>query len=51
MKTLTYACVVFFAAVAVAVPSLVSAQAPAPSQAKELAATFQRAATELLDIA
>ncbi|HEV8584843.1 MAG TPA: hypothetical protein VGT02_07710, partial [Methylomirabilota bacterium] len=51
MKTLTYACVVFFAVVAAAVPSLLSAQAPAPSLAKELAASFQRAATEILDVA
>ena len=51
MKTLTYACVVFFAVVAAAVPSLLSAQTPAPSLAKELAATFQRAATEILDVA
>src|SRR5256714_15386193 len=50
MKTLTYACVVFFAAVAAAVPSLLSAQT-APSLAKELAASFQRAATEILDVA
>src|ERR1700704_3660797 len=51
MKTLTYACVVFFAVVTAAVPSLLSAQTPAPSLAKELAATFQRAATEILDVA
>ena len=51
MKTLTYACVVFFAVVAAAVPSLLSAQTPAPSLTKEIAATFQRSATELLDIA
>jgi uncharacterized damage-inducible protein DinB len=51
MKTLTYACVVFFAVVAAAVPSLLSAQTPAPSLAKELAASFQRAATEIVDIA
>ena len=51
MKTLTYACVVFFAVVAAAVPSWLSAQTPAPSLAKELAATFQRAVTELLDVA
>ena len=51
MKTLTYACVVFLAVVAAAVPSLLSAQAPAPSLAKELAASFQRAATEILDVA
>ena len=51
MKTLTYACVMFFAVVAAAVPSLLSAQTPAPSLAKELAASFQRAATEILDVA
>src|SRR5260370_9106671 len=51
MKALTYACVVFFAVVAAAVPSLLSAQAPAPSLAKELTASFQRAATEILDVA
>src|SRR5437899_2099799 len=51
MKTLTYACVVFFSPVAAAVPSWLSAQTPAPSLAKELAASFQRASTEILDIA
>jgi uncharacterized damage-inducible protein DinB len=51
MKTLTYACVVFFAVVAAAAPSLLSAQTPSPSLAKELAANFQRAATEILDVA
>jgi uncharacterized damage-inducible protein DinB len=51
MKTLTYACVMFFALVAAAVPTLLSAQTPAPSLAKELAASFQRAATEILDVA
>src|SRR5712691_4034829 len=51
MKTLTYACAVFFAVVAAAVPSLLSAQTPAPSLAKELGASFQRAATEILDVA
>jgi uncharacterized damage-inducible protein DinB len=51
MKTLTYACVVFFAVVVAAVPTLLSAQTPAPSLAKELAASFQRAATEILDVA
>ena len=49
MKTLTYACVAFLAVVAAAVPSLLSAQAPAPSLAKEMAASFQRA--EILDVA
>jgi uncharacterized damage-inducible protein DinB len=51
MKTLTYASVVFFAVVATAGPSLLSAQTPAPSLAKELAASFQRAAAEILDVA
>src|SRR5260370_42715014 len=51
MKTLTYAWVAFFAVVAAAVPSLLTAQTPAPSLAKELATTFQRAATEILDVA
>jgi uncharacterized damage-inducible protein DinB len=51
MKALTYASVVFFVVVAAAVPSLLSAQTPAPSLAKELAASFQRAATEILDVA
>ena len=51
MKTLAYACVVFFAVVAAAVPSWLSAQTPAPSLAKELAASFQRAATEIIDVA
>ena len=51
MKSLIYASVVFSAVVAAAVPSLLSAQTPAPSLAKELAASFQRAATEILDVA
>jgi uncharacterized damage-inducible protein DinB len=51
MKTLTYACVVFFAVVAAAVPSPLSAQTPPPSLAKEQAASFQRAVTEILDVA
>src|SRR5207237_5776216 len=51
MKTLTFVCVVLFAVVAAAVPSLLSAQTPAPSLAKELGASFQRAATEILDVA
>src|SRR5436309_14201642 len=51
MKTLIYTCVVFFAVIAAAVPSLLSAQTPAPSLAKELAASFQRASTEILDVA
>ncbi len=51
MKILTYACVVFFAVVAATGPSSLSAQTQAPSLAKELAATFQRATAEILDVA
>ena len=51
MKTLTHACVVLVLLVAAAVPSLLSAQTPAPSLAKEMAASFQRASTEILDVA
>src|SRR5512138_3803603 len=51
MKVLTYATVTFLAVVAAVVPSVLSAQTPAPSLAKELAASFQRAATEILDVA
>lgn len=51
MKTLTYVCLVLLAVVGAAVPSSLSAQTPAPSLAKETAATFQRSATELLDVA
>ena len=51
MNTLRYARVVLFAVVAAAVPSLLWAQTPAPSLAKELGATFQRAATEIIDVA
>jgi len=51
MKTLTYTCAVLLVVAAAAVPSLLSAQTPAPSLAKETAASFQRAATEMLDLA
>jgi uncharacterized damage-inducible protein DinB len=51
MKVLTYVCVAVFAVIAAAVPSLLSAQTPAPSLAKEIAGSFQRAATEILDVA
>jgi uncharacterized damage-inducible protein DinB len=51
MKTLVYARVILLAVVAAALPSLLWAQAPAPSLAKELGATFQRAATEIIDVA
>jgi uncharacterized damage-inducible protein DinB len=51
MKTLISACVVCLTVVTAVLPSLLSAQTPAPSLAKELAASFQRAATEILDVA
>src|SRR5262245_33480601 len=51
MKVLTYAGVAFFAVVAAAVPCLLWAQTPGPSLAKETAGSFQRAATEILDVA
>ena len=51
MKVLTYASVAFLAVVTVAVPAWLSAQTPAPSLAKEIAASFQRASTEILDVA
>ena len=53
MKTITYACLVFcgvVAAVAVAAPS-VFAQSTAPSLVKEFVATWQRAATDIIDVA
>jgi len=51
MKTLTYGCLAVLAIVAAALPSLLSAQTPAPSLSKELAGSFQRASTEIIDIA
>jgi uncharacterized damage-inducible protein DinB len=51
MKVLTCACVAFLVVVAAVVPSSLWAQAPAPSLAKEMAASFQRASTEILDVA
>jgi uncharacterized damage-inducible protein DinB len=51
LKTPTYAYLVFCAVVIVAVPHPVSAQTAAPSLAKELVATWQRAATEIIDVA
>jgi uncharacterized damage-inducible protein DinB len=53
MKTIIYACLVFcgvVAAVAVAAPS-VFAQSTPPSVVKELVATWQRAATDIIDVA
>jgi uncharacterized damage-inducible protein DinB len=51
MKTLTCACLVLCGVLAAALPSPVSAQTAAPSLAKELVATWQRAATEIVDVA
>jgi uncharacterized damage-inducible protein DinB len=51
MKVLTCACVAFLVVVTAVVPSSLWAQAPAPSLAKEIAASFQRASTEILDVA
>ena len=51
MRTLICACVTLLVVIAAAVPPFVSAQAPAPSLAKELVAIFQRATTEILDVA
>ena len=50
MKTLAYASLVLLVVIA-APPSSLRAQTPAPSMAKELAAGFQRASTDILDIA
>ena len=53
MKTITYACLVFcgvVAALAGAAPS-VCAQGASPTVVKELVATWQRAATDLIDVA
>jgi uncharacterized damage-inducible protein DinB len=51
MKVLTCAYVAFLVVVAAVVPSSLRAQAPAPSLAKEIAASFQRASTDILDVA
>jgi uncharacterized damage-inducible protein DinB len=51
MKVLTCACVAFLVVVAAVVPSSLWAQAPTPSLAKEIAASFQRSSTEILDVA
>lgn len=53
MKTVTYACLLFcgaMATVAAAAPS-VFAQGTSPSLVKELVATWQRAATDIIDVA
>jgi uncharacterized damage-inducible protein DinB len=53
MRTVTYACLVFcgvLASAVIAAPS-VSAQSTSPSLVKELVATWQRAATDIVDVA
>src|SRR5262249_53255840 len=51
MKTVTYACVAIVMIIAAAGPSLLSAQTPAPTLATDIAAGFQRASTDILDVA
>jgi uncharacterized damage-inducible protein DinB len=51
MKSLIHTCLVLCSVLTVAVLSPISAQTPAPSLAKELLATWQRATTEILDVA
>jgi uncharacterized damage-inducible protein DinB len=51
MKNVTYACLLVCGLVAAVVPSSVSAQSTPPSVVKELVATWQRAATEIIDVA
>jgi uncharacterized damage-inducible protein DinB len=51
MKIVTFACLLLFGVLSAAAPSPVSAQPAAPSLAKELVATWQRATAEILDVA
>jgi hypothetical protein len=52
VKKISFGCLLLCAVVAAGVPPSASAQTPAaPSLSKELAATWQRAATEIVDIA
>jgi uncharacterized damage-inducible protein DinB len=51
MKNVTYACLLFCGLVAAVAPSPLSAQSTPPSVVKELVATWQRAATEIIDVA
>ncbi len=51
MKHIAYACLVFSGIVAVIAPSSISAQPASPTMVKELVATWQRAATDLIDVA
>src|SRR5437016_5372068 len=51
MKNLTFACLMFCSVAAAVAPSSVSAQGTPPSLVKEMVATWQRAATEIIDVA
>jgi len=51
MRALPHACVTVLVVIAMAMPTLLSAQTPAPSITKEMAAGFQRASNDILDIA
>ena len=51
MKSVTFACLVVCGVVALVAPSSVFAQSASPTVVKELVATWQRAATEILDVA
>ena len=51
MKNVIYACLLFSSVSAAVTPSSASAQTASPSLVKELVATWQRAATEIIDVA
>jgi uncharacterized damage-inducible protein DinB len=51
MKTPIYICLMLLGILAVVAPSSVSAQTAPPTLAKELVATWQRAAVEIIDVA
>jgi uncharacterized damage-inducible protein DinB len=51
MRNVTYACLLFCGLVAAVAPSPLSAQSTPPSVVKELVATWQRASTEIIDVA
>ena len=50
-KTVSSVCLLLFVVAAAVTPAPLSAQSPPVSQAKELVATWQRAVTEILDVA
>ena len=51
MRNVTYACLLICGVVAAVAASSLSAQTTPPSLVKDLAATWQRAATEIVDVA